>query len=71
MAADRETIIREYEQNGFPNATFEWNSKPGSQPHTVDLEFVINEGQQQFVREVVVSGLEDDAPGDWLTNSSI
>ncbi len=58
VAADRETVIRQYEQNGFPNATFAWSSKPGARPHTFDLQFVIDEGQQQFVREVVVSGLE-------------
>ena len=58
VASDRETIIRQYEQNGFPNATFEWNSKPGPRPYTFDLQFVIDEGQQQFVREVVISGLE-------------
>lgn len=58
VAADRETIIRQYEQNGFANATFEWTSKPGPRPHTFDLQFVIDEGRQQFVREVVVSGLE-------------
>lgn len=58
VAADREAIIREYERNGFPNATFEWNSKPGPRPNTFDLQFVIDEGQQQFVRQVVISGLE-------------
>ncbi len=63
IAADRETIIRQYEENGFPNATFEWSSKPGTRPHTFDLTFVINEGQQQFVREVVISGLATTRPG--------
>jgi outer membrane protein insertion porin family len=63
IAADRETIIRQYEENGFPNATFEWSSKPGARPHTFDITFVINEGQQQFVREVVISGLETTRPG--------
>ncbi len=63
VAADRETIIREYGRNGFPNATFEWSSKPGSKPHTIDLQFTIDEGQQQFVRQVVTSGLETTRPG--------
>ncbi|HEX4134903.1 MAG TPA: POTRA domain-containing protein [Bryobacteraceae bacterium] len=62
VAMDRETIIRTYGQNGFANATFEWNSKPGAKPHTIDLQFVIDEGQQQFVREVVISGLETTKP---------
>ena len=62
VATDRETIIREYGRNGFPDATLEWNSKPGPQPHTIDLEFVVNEGEQQFVRQVVVSGLRTTQP---------
>jgi outer membrane protein insertion porin family len=62
VATDRETIIRQYGENGFPNATFEWNSKPGQSPHTFDLEFVIVEGDQQFVRQVVTSGLETTRP---------
>ena len=62
VAADRETIVRQYEQNGFPNAAFEWNSKPGARPHTFDLQFVIDEGQQQYVREVVINGLETTRP---------
>ncbi len=62
VATDRETIIREYGRKGFPDATLEWNSKPGPQPHTVAVEFVINEGEQQFVRQVVVSGLRTTQP---------
>jgi outer membrane protein insertion porin family len=62
VATDRETIIRQYGNNGFPNATFEWSSKPGEEPHTVELEFVIDEGEQQFVRQVVTTGLATTKP---------
>ncbi len=62
VAADRETIIRKYGDNGFPYATFEWTSKPGPKPHTVDLQFAIDEGQQQFVRQVVTTGLSTTKP---------
>ena len=62
VATDRETIIRQYGDNGFPNATFEWSSKPGPRPHTIDLQFVIDEGQQQFVRQVVTTGLSTTKP---------
>jgi outer membrane protein assembly complex protein YaeT len=58
VASDRETIIQRYGENGFPNATLEWTSKPGVRPHTVDLAFTINEGRQEFVRHVVTTGLE-------------
>ena len=55
VAVDRDTILAEYFENGFPRATFEWSSKPGAQPHRVDLLFVVHEGGQQFVRQVLIN----------------
>jgi outer membrane protein insertion porin family len=69
VATDREAIIRYYGDHGFPNTTFEWNSKPGAGPHTVDLEFAISEGKQQFVRQVVTTGLDTTKPS--LVNKQI
>ena len=57
VAVDRDTILELYSTKGFPNATFEWSSKPASEPHQVDLKFVIHEGQQEFVRDILISGL--------------
>nr|MDQ2900729.1 BamA/TamA family outer membrane protein [Acidobacteriota bacterium] len=62
VAADRDTILAYYFQNGFRNATFEWSSKPGTKPNLVDLHYAISEGQQQFVREVIPMGLETTQP---------
>lgn len=62
VAADRELIIREYGRNGFPDATFDWSSQPGPRPHTIDLKFAINEGRQEFVRQVIVKGLSTTRP---------
>jgi outer membrane protein assembly complex protein YaeT len=56
VAVDRDAILAQYNERGFPNATFEWNSTPASQPHSVALRFEIHEGQQQFVRQVLVTG---------------
>jgi outer membrane protein assembly complex protein YaeT len=63
VGTDRETIIAEYGKNGFQNATVEWDTQPGPLPHTVDLRFVIDEGDQQFVRQVIATGLETTRPG--------
>jgi len=57
VAVDRDTILEQYSAKGFPNATFEWSSKPASQPHQVDLKFIVHEGDQQFVRDILISGL--------------
>ena len=62
VAVDREALIQFYGENGFPNATLEWNSRPGPRPFTVDIEFVLDEGTQQFVREVVTTGLRTTRP---------
>lgn len=53
VAIDRDAILNRYFENGFPNAGFEWSSKPGAQPDTVDLRYTITEGRQQFVRQVL------------------
>ena len=62
VAADRDAILAYYFTNGFPNASFEWNSKPGAQPHQVELRFVITEGRRQFVQDVLVQGLKNTRP---------
>ncbi|MGI8991191.1 MAG: POTRA domain-containing protein [Bryobacteraceae bacterium] len=62
VAADRDTILAYYFQNGFRNATFEWSSRPGAKPNLVALRYAIAEGRQQFVREVIPMGLETTQP---------
>ncbi len=69
VAADRDTILAYYFNNGFPNASFEWSSAPGPEPHHVNLRFVVAEGRRQFVRDVVVEGLENTRPG--LVNKNL
>lgn len=56
VAVDRDTILAAYSEKGFPRAQFEWSSKPAADPHQVELSYVVNEGGQQFVRQVVVTG---------------
>ena len=55
VAVDRDTILAQYFENGFPHATFEWSSKPAAEPNRVDLHYTIHEGQQQFVRQVLIN----------------
>ena len=52
VAVDRDTILAQYFTRGFPNATFEWNSQPSpGNPNHMDVQYVVQEGQQQFVRQ--------------------
>ncbi len=56
VGVDRDTILAQYAEKGFPKATFEWSSEPAAEPHRMRLRYVIHEGSQQFVRQVVVTG---------------
>ena len=64
VAVDRDTILAQYFQGGFPNATFEWSSKPAAEPHQVDLRYTIHEGGEMFVRQVLFNtdGLQHTRP---------
>src|SRR5260370_31522965 len=62
VASDRDAILAYYFTNGFPNVSFEWSSKPGPNPHQVDLQFAIHEGRRQFVRDVLVEALQTTRP---------
>jgi outer membrane protein assembly complex protein YaeT len=56
VAVDRDAILAQYFDNGFPNATFEWSWQPASKPYRVDLVYRISEGNQEFVRQVIYRG---------------
>jgi outer membrane protein assembly complex protein YaeT len=62
VAVDRDTIQTKYFENGFPKATFDWSWKPAAEKYRIDVFYVIHEGEQQFVREVLVQGLRTTRP---------
>jgi outer membrane protein assembly complex protein YaeT len=63
VAVDRDAILAQYFDKGFPDATFEWSSKPAAKPNRVDLHYIIHEGKQQFVRQVITNTLAYTRPG--------
>jgi outer membrane protein insertion porin family len=57
VAVDRDTILAQYFESGFPRPTFEWSTTPSAaDPHRFNLHYVIHEGRQQFVRQVIITG---------------
>ncbi len=59
VSLDRNYILREYNSRGFADATFSWSMKPGPEPNQVNVHYVVDEGSRRFVRDVVVSGLNE------------
>jgi outer membrane protein assembly complex protein YaeT len=57
-SADRDTILTYYFNNGYSDAICDWSQAPSSEPTRVDLTFTIELGKQQFVRKVLIRGLE-------------
>lgn len=63
VASDRNNILAMYFNEGFPNATFQEEVKPGAAPRTVDLTFHIAEGPQVLVSTVLLTGYQYTRPG--------
>jgi len=63
IAQDRDILLKFYFNRGFPNAVFEASAKPSSdQPDRVDVTFTLREGEEFFVDQVLVSGMEHTQP---------
>jgi outer membrane protein insertion porin family len=58
LASDRESLLSYYYARGFPNATFTATWQPSDKPKRVNVVYTIKEGDRQFVREVLTSGLK-------------
>ena len=57
IAADRDSILSFYYNNGYPDATFDWTQTPGDGEHRVDLKYTLHPGKRVYVRSVLVRGL--------------
>jgi outer membrane protein insertion porin family len=63
IAQDRDNLLNYYFNHGFPNASFEAAAKtlPG-EANRMDVSFNVHEGDQVFVDQVFVSGLNFTKP---------
>ena len=58
VAGDRDSILSYYyNNNGYPDATFDWGETPGPSEHRVDLTYTIAPGKREYIRAVIVRGL--------------
>ena len=78
LANDRNQVLTYYYEHGFPSATFKSDWQPSDTPHRVNITYTVTEGEQQYVRQVITTGLHTTrqrlvdkkitlAPGDPLS----
>ncbi len=58
IAQDRDSFLNFYYGLGYLHASFEFYETPASQSHQMALRYVIIPGAQEYVRGVIVTGLE-------------
>lgn len=63
VAIDRDYLLNYYYDNGYPEARFEFQFEPGTQPNNVRLRYTMVEGRRNFVRKVIVDGYRETRPG--------
>jgi len=62
VADDRDNILTYYYGRGYTSATFEYYADTASRPHQVNIRYVVQPGKRQYVRNILVSGLETTLP---------
>jgi outer membrane protein insertion porin family len=58
LSMDRENILTYYYSHGYPAASFNATSHPDAASHRVDVVYTIAEGDPQYVRDILISGLK-------------
>ncbi len=62
LAQDRDTVLNYYYNRGYPNAKLDWVVTPAADPNRVNVRLEVVEGPRQFVRGLLVDGLEATDP---------
>ena len=62
LASDRDTVLTYYYAHGFPSADLKASWQINGEPHHVNVIYTITEGDRQYVREVMTSGLRTTRP---------
>ncbi len=62
LASDRALVLTYYYEHGFPNATFKSTYLPSGTPHHVNVTYTVTEGDRQYVRRIITSGITTTRP---------
>jgi len=62
LASDKNAVLTYYYQNGFPSATFKAAWRNAARANHVEILYRISEGDRQFVRQIITSGVHITRP---------
>jgi outer membrane protein assembly complex protein YaeT len=62
VAADRDTVLGYYYDDGYPDAQFDSTQEPAAMPNRMNLRYRVTPGVRQYVRGILVRGLETTDP---------
>ncbi|HXJ41674.1 MAG TPA: BamA/TamA family outer membrane protein, partial [Bryobacteraceae bacterium] len=62
LASDRNAILTEYFKQGFAGAVVTARWDPAETPNRVNVTYTVNEGNRQYVRDVITSGTHRTRP---------
>jgi len=57
VALDRGYVLRYYQERGFPSVTFDSRTAPGPGDNQIDVQYHVDTGDPQYVRDLVITGL--------------
>jgi outer membrane protein insertion porin family len=62
IAADRDAILAYFFNNGYSEASFDWAQTSADIADRADLHYTVRLGQREYVRDLLVRGLETTRP---------
>lgn len=62
VGADRDTILTYFYNAGYADASFNWTQTTAGEDGFVNLNFAIEPGEVQYVRDILVRGLDTTRP---------
>jgi len=62
IAADRDAILAYFFNNGYSEASFDWSQTSSGTANRANLHYTVRLGQREYVRDLLVRGLETTRP---------
>jgi len=57
VGVDRDYLLSHYQSIGYPDIIFDWKMTDAAEPHHVNVEYIIDEGERRYVRDLLLSGM--------------